>query len=239
MCGYAAPKIETVRIGFVGVGSRGSVAVERISYIDGVRIVAICDELDQAAQKAKEGIKTPGHSPIIYSGKEDSWMEMCRRDDIDLVYITTPWELHAPMAIYAMEQGKHVAVEIPAVTTVEDCWRLVETSERTKKHCVILENCCYGFFELLTLNLARNDFFGEIIHTKGAYIHDIGESLFFRGKPDRSWRLKENMTRNGSLYPTHVLGPVTQIMDINRGNRMDYLMSMSSEYLSQLAINFQ
>ncbi|MDD4632533.1 MAG: acetylgalactosaminidase, partial [Proteiniphilum sp.] len=126
------------------------------------------------------------------------------------------------------KHDKHVALEIPAATSVEDCWRLVETSEETKKHCVILENCCYDFFELLTLNLARSGFFGEIVHAEGGYIHEIGESLFFRGKPGRSWRLGENMRRNGNLYPTHGLGPVAQIMDINRGNRMEYMVSMSS-----------
>jgi predicted dehydrogenase len=228
MCGYAAPKLDTVRVGFVGMGNRGNGAIQRISRIDGVEITGICDVLPGAAQKAKERIKTPGHSPAIYSGDEDSWMEMFRRDDLDLIYITTPWKLHAPMAVYAMEHGKHVAVEIPAAITVEDCWKLVETSERTKKHCVILENCCYDFFELLTLNLARNGFFGDIIHTEGAYIHDIGKSLFFRGKPGRSWRLKENMMRNGCLYPTHGLGPVAQVMNINRGNKMEYLVSMST-----------
>ncbi len=228
MCGYAAPKLDTVGIGFVGVGARGSGAVERMSRIDGVRIAAICDELNEAAQAAKARIKTSGHPAIVYAGKEDSWMEMCRREDLDMVYIATPWALHAPMAVYAMEQGKHVAVEIPAATTVEDCWRLVETSEKTKRHCVILENCCYDFFELLTLNLARNGFFGDIVHCEGGYIHEIGESLFFRGKPNRSWRLKENMTRNGCLYPTHGIGPVAQAMNINRGNRMDYMVAMSS-----------
>jgi hypothetical protein len=228
MCGYAAPKLETVRVGFVGVGSRGSAAVERVSRIDGVRIVAICDELHEHAESAKARIQTPGHPAIIYSGKEDAWMEMCKREDIDLVYVGTPWELHAPIGIYSMKHDKHVALEIPAATTVEDCWQLVETSENTKKHCVILENCCYDFFELLTLNLARNGFFGEIVHAEGGYIHEIGESLFFRGKPGRSWRLNENMKRNGNLYPTHGLGPVAQIMDINRGNRMEYMVSMSS-----------
>jgi len=228
MCGYAAPKIDTVRVAFIGVGARGSAAVERVSYIDGVRIMAICDELPEQAEKARARIKTTGHPAKVFAGKQDSWKQVCEREDIDLVYITTPWALHAPIAIYAMEHGKHAAVEIPAATTVEDCWRLVETSEKTKKHCVILENCCYDFFELLTLNLARNGFFGDIVHCEGAYIHDIGESLFFRGKPGRSWRLKENMTRNGSLYPTHGLGPVAQIMNINRGNRMEYMTSMST-----------
>ena len=229
MCGYTAPKLETVRVGFVGVGNRGSAAVERISRIDGVKIVAICDELSEHAEKAKARIQTPGHPALVYSGKEDSWMEMCRRDDIDLVYVAAPWEWHAPIGVYSMKQGKHVALEIPVATTVEDCWQLVETSEETKKHCVILENCCYDFFELLTLNLARNGFLGEIVHAEGGYIHEIGESLFFRGKPGRSWRLKENMRRNGNLYPTHGLGPVAQIMNINRGNRMEYMVSMSSD----------
>ena len=228
MSGYAAPKLDTVRVGFVGVGSRGSAAVQRLSYIDGVKIVAICDELEKVAQAAKTRIKTDGHPAIIYAGKKDSWKELCKREDIDLIYVATPWNLHVPIGIYSMEHGKHVALEVPAAKTVKECWDLVQTSERARKHCVILENCCYDFFELLTLNLARNGFFGEIIHAEGAYIHEIGESLFFRGKPDRSWRLKENMERNGSLYPTHGIGPVGQIMNLNRGNQMDYMVSMSS-----------
>lgn len=228
MSGYAAPKLDTVRIGIVGVGSRGGAAVNRLSKIYGVSLVAICDELEDHAQAAKKRIATPGHPAIIYAGKEDSWKEMCRREDIDLIYNATPWNLHAPIGIYAMNHGKHVALEIPAAKTVEECWGLVEASERTKKHCVILENCCYDFFELLTLNLARNGFFGEIVHAEGAYIHEIGESFFSRGKPGRSWRLHENIGRNGNLYPTHGLGPIAQSMNLNRGNQMDYMVSMSS-----------
>ncbi|MGP1436211.1 MAG: Gfo/Idh/MocA family protein [Phocaeicola sp.] len=229
MCGYAAPKIDVVRIGFIGVGSRGGEAVERISHIDGVKIMAICDELKEHAEKAKKRIQNEEHPAIIYAGKEDSWMEVCKREDIDLIYVATPWDLHAPIGIYSMEHDKHVALEVPAATTIEDCWRLVETSEKTKKHCVMLENCCYDFFELLTLNLARNGFFGDIVHCEGAYIHEIGKDLFFRGKPGRSWRLKENMSRNGNLYPTHGLGPIAQVVNINRGNRLDYMVSMSTD----------
>lgn len=229
MSGYAAPKLETVRVGVVGLGSRGSFAVERLSYIDGLQITALCDIVSEQVQKAKERIKSAGHPAVEYSGKEDSWMEMCQRDDIDLIYVCTPWSLHAPIGVYAMQQGKHVALEVPAATTVEDCWNLVETSEKTKKHCVILENCCYDFFELLTLNLARNGFFGDIVHTEGGYIHDIAEGMFFRGKPGSSWRLQENIKRNGNLYPTHGLGPVAQVMNINRGNRMEYLTSTSTK----------
>lgn len=237
MSGYAAPKIDTVRIGFIGLGNRGSAAVERVSYIDGVKINGLCDVRPERAAISKDRIKTTGHDPVFYTENAESWKKLCEREDIDLIYIATQWELHTPIALYAMEHGKHVAVEIPAATSVEDCWRLVEMSEKTKKHCVMLENCCYDFFELLTLNMARQGFFGEIIHCEGAYIHDILESLFLKEKRYELWRLKENTKRNGNLYPTHGLGPVSQVLDINRGDRMDYLVSMSSNdfMMEQLA----
>jgi predicted dehydrogenase len=227
MSGFAAPKIDTVRIGYLGLGNRGGGAIKRIVHLENVEVKALCDirhENVTAALKTFEG--TP-HKPETYSGTKDEWKKVCERKDIDLIYICTPWSLHTPMALYAMEQGKHVAVEIPAATTVEDCWKLVKTSEKTKKHCMMLENCCYDFFELLTLNMARQGFFGEIVHTEGAYIHDIYDSFFDKTKRYDMWRLKENQ-RNGNLYPTHGLGPVAQVMDINRGDKMDYLVSMAS-----------
>ncbi|WKK60167.1 MULTISPECIES: Gfo/Idh/MocA family protein [unclassified Sphingobacterium] len=232
MSGYAAPALSTVRTGFVGVGNRGSAAVYRLSMIEGVSIKGICDIRDEKAQAAKKRIVTTGHEAKIYSGKAESWKEMCRRDDIDFVYIATNWALHAEMAIYAMEQGKHVAVEIPAAVTIEECWQLVMTSERTKKHCVILENCCYDFFEMLTLNLARQGFFGDIVHCEGAYIHDILESLFKDEARYDKWRLMENAKRNGNLYPTHGLGPIAQVLKINRGNKMEFMTSMASKDFS-------
>lgn len=232
MSGYAAPALSTVRTAFIGVGNRGAAAVYRLSIIDGVSIKAICDVRDEKAQAAKQRIVTAGHEARIYSGNEEVWKEVCRRDDIDFVYIATHWATHAEMAIYAMEHGKHVAVEIPAAVTVEECWRLVMTSERTKKHCVILENCCYDFFEMLTLNLARQGFFGDIVHCEGAYIHDILESLFEEDARYNKWRLMENAKRNGNLYPTHGLGPIAQVLKINRGNKMEYLTSMSSRDFS-------
>ncbi len=228
MCGYAAPPLETVRIGFVGVGNRGSAAVERMSYIEGVSIQAIADVRSDKAEAAKQRIKSTGHQATLYTADENSWKELCERDDIDLVYIATHWKLHTPIALYAMEHGKHVATEIPAAFTVEDCWRLVETSEKTKKHCVILENCCYDFFELLTLNLVRQGLFGELIHAEGAYIHDILDSLVDPEKRYDFWRLEENTKRNGNLYPTHGLGPICQALDINRGDRLEYMTSMAS-----------
>ncbi|MDN3686403.1 Gfo/Idh/MocA family protein [Cyclobacterium jeungdonense] len=227
MSGYAAPALEKVRIGFVGLGNRGPGAVVRMSKIEGVEIKALCDLRPERISHVKERIKETPHEPAIYTGSEDAWKEMCEREDLDLIYIATPWYLHTPMAVYAMEQGKHAATEVPAAITLDECWQLVEVSEKTRKHCMMLENTCYDFFELLTLNLARQGFFGEIIHGEGAYIHDILDGNFSKTKYYDMWRLKQNM-RNGSLYPTHGLGPVAQVMNINRGDRMEYLVSVSS-----------
>lgn len=227
MSGYAAPKIDTVRVGFIGLGMRGPGAVNRISHIEGVEIKALCDLRPEKVDSAQKSLSKTNHKPTSYSGKEESWKELCDRDDIDLVYICTPWHLHTPMAVYAMNAGKHVAVEVPAATTVDECWQLVQTSEKTKKHCMMLENCCYDFFELMTLNMARQGYFGEIIHAEGAYIHDLLDLNFAKNGYQDMWRLKENF-KNGNLYPTHGLGPVCQIMNINRGDKMDYLTSMAS-----------
>ena len=227
MCGYAAPKIETVRIGFIGLGNRGPDAVERMTHIEGTDIKALCDIRPEKANAVKKKLDGSIHHPDVYTGKADEWKKLCERPDIDLVYIATPWALHTPMAVYAMNHGKHVCVEVPSAKTVEECWQLVETSERTKKHCIILENCCYDFFELLTLNMARQGLFGEIVHGEGAYIHTLLEGNFSKDKYYDMWRLTENF-RNGNLYPTHGLGPVAQVMNINRGDKMDYLVAVSS-----------
>src|SRR5690606_34236777 len=141
MSGYAAPKIDTVRIGFVGLGNRGPGAVSRMSKIDGVEIKALCDVRPERAEKVKKSLENTKHKPMLFTAGENDWKKMCERKDIDLIYIATPWNLHAPMAVYAMEQGKHAASEVPAAVTVEECWQLVETSEKTKRHCMILENC--------------------------------------------------------------------------------------------------
>lgn len=227
MSGYAAPKIETVRVGFVGLGNRGPGAVNRISRIDGVEIKALCDVRPERAEKAKKSLEKTKHRPDLYTKDENDWKRMFERKDLDLIYIATPWSLHTPMAVYAMEHDKHAVSEVPAAVTLEECWQLVETSERTRKHCMMLENCCYDFFELMTLNMARQGFFGEIMHAEGAYIHDLLESNFDKEGYYDMWRLKENF-RNGSLYPTHGLGPIAQLLNINRGDRMDYMVSMST-----------
>ncbi|MGZ8558614.1 MAG: Gfo/Idh/MocA family protein [Chitinophagaceae bacterium] len=227
MCGYSAPKLDKVRIGFVGLGNRGPGAVKRMSHIDGVEIKALCDIRPEKTDAVKKSLEGSLHKPVIYTSKEDEWKKLCERPDIDLVYIATPWSMHTPMAVYAMNQGKHVCIEVPAAKTIDECWQLVETSERTRKHCMMLENCCYDFFELLTLNMVRQGLFGEIVHGEGAYNHDLIKSNFSKTSYYDMWRLKENR-RNGNLYPTHGLGPVAQAMNINRGDKMDYLTAMQS-----------
>ncbi len=224
MAGYAVPKLDKVRIGNIGIGNRGAAALNRLIRIEGVEIKAICDLVPEKLDEAFKKIENVNYKPDAYSGGPDDWKRVCERNDIDLIYITTPWHLHTPIAVYAMEHGKHAVVEIPAATTVEECWQLVETSENTRQHCMMLENCCYDFFEMLTLNMARQGFFGDIIHGEGAYIHEF---TFNPENKTKTWRLEENTRRNGNLYPTHGFGPICQIMDINYGDKMDYMVSVS------------
>ncbi|WP_262245119.1 Gfo/Idh/MocA family protein [Parapedobacter soli] len=228
MSGYAAPKIDKVRIGFIGLGQRGPGAVTRMSRIEGVEIKALCDKFPDRAAKAQNILAKAGLPKAKEYSGEDGWKDMVANEDLDLVYICTPWDLHTPMAVYAMEHGKHAASEVPIAITLDECWQLVETSERTKKHCMMLENCCYDFFEMLTLNMARNGLFGEILHAEGAYIHDLLDLNFDKDGYADMWRLRMNATHNGNLYPTHGLGPIAQCLNINRGDKMDYLVSMST-----------
>lgn len=229
MCGYSAPKMDTVRIGIVGLGMRGSDAVERLSFLEGVEIRALCDKYPDRVERAQQTLLKMGLPRAQAFSGEEGWKALCNSTDIDLVYTPTPWALHTPIAVYAMKHGKHAATEVPAALTIDDCWQLVETSESTKKHCMMLENCCYDFFELLTLNMARADLFGELLHAEGAYIHDLSrEYLFNKNGYADMWRLKENIKHTGNLYPTHGLGPIAQCFSINRGDKMDYLVSLST-----------
>lgn len=229
MCGYAAPKLDVVRIGIVGLGMRGSDAVERLAYIEGVEITALCDKYADRVAASQKTLEKMGRSIAKEFSGDEGYKALCQSKDVDLVYTCTPWHLHAPISLLAMKSGKHAATEVNAGMTLDECWQLVETSEQTKKHCIMLENCCYDFFELLTLNMARNGLFGEIVHAEGAYIHDLSTSyLFNKNAYADMWRLKENAKHNGNLYPTHGLGPIAQCMNINRGDKMDHLVSMST-----------
>lgn len=229
MCGFSAPKLEKVRVGFIGLGNRGMAAVERMIRIEGVEVNAVCDLRAEKVQEAQKLVSARGHKATGYDTNPDAWKKLVDRKDLDLIYIVTPWALHTPMAVLSMNSGKHVAVEVPAAKTIEECWQLVETSEKTKKHCMMLENCCYDFSELLTLNMARHGFFGEIVHGEGAYIHNLTEYVFSKDRFYQMWELDELAKRTGNLYPTHGLGPICQLMDINRGDQMDYLVSTSSK----------
>lgn len=228
MAGYAAPAIDTVRVGIIGVGNRGKGAVRRLSRIENTQIIALSDLSQDNIDQAVEILEGTDQNPEAYTDGEEDWKRMCEREDIDLIYICTPWNLHASQAIFAMEHDKHAVTELPAATNIEDCWKLVETSEKTRKHCMMLGNVCYDSFEMVTLNMARAGFFGELIHGEGAYIHDLVQHNFSRSNYHNMWRLKENATRNGNLYPPHGIGPISKAMNLNCGDQMEYLVSMSS-----------
>ena len=226
MIGFSAEPIDTVRVGFIGLGMRGPSAVGRFTHIDGVKIVALCDLYEDRVEASQQILYRAGlPSAAAYYG-EDGWKELCRRDDIDLVYICTPWQTHVEMAVYAMNCNKHVAVEVPAAMSVKECWALVDTAEKTRRHCMMLENCCYDFFELTTLNMAQQGVFGEVIHGEGSYQHCLDPYWkAYQG----NWRMDFNQKHRGDVYPTHGLGPVCQVMNIHRGDRMDYLVSVDTE----------
>jgi predicted dehydrogenase len=225
--GLRCTPIPEVRIAVIGLG-RGSGAVERMAQIEGTRIVALCDLQDDRIKSNQERLRKAGRpEAAVYTGEED-WKKVCERDDIDLIYNATPWYLHVPIALYAMKHGKHAVVEVPAALTVDDCWALVDTAEETQRHCMMLENCCYDFFELTTLNMARKGVFGEVYHGEGAYIHDLRSLKHDKNGYYKMWRLEHSKLHTGDPYPTHGLGPSAQIMGINRGDRMDYLTSMST-----------
>ena len=226
MIGFAAEPIDTVRVGFIGLGMRGPGAVDRMSHIEGVKTVAICDLYHEKLEPVQKILEERGKPRAAEYSGESGWKELCEREDIDLVYIATPWLTHTPMAVYAMEQGKHVAIEVPAATSIEECWQLVNTAEKTRRHCMMLENCVYDFFELTTLNMAQQGLFGEIIHAEGAYIHNLDP--FWKEYQD-NWRHEFNKKNRGDVYPTHGLGPACWALDIHRGDRMKTLIAMDTD----------
>ncbi len=223
-----ASPMETVRIGIVGVGHQGSSHVENFIKLDHVEIKAICDLLPDRVAKMQDLVVAAGKPrPEGYSGSPEAYLRLCDRNDIDLVFTSTPWEWHAPVCKAAMLRGKHAATEVPMAPTLDELWDLVETAEKTKRHCVMMENCCYDRTEMMILNMVRQGLFGELLHAECGYLHDLRELKLSDYYVNR-WRVQHSIRRNGDLYPTHGLGPVAQWMDINRGNRFDYLVSMSS-----------
>ncbi len=219
--------LEKVRVAVIGL-NRGMTHVSAALKIDCAEVVAVCDLRDDRAQRAANKCEQAGaKAPAIYSGTEHIWEKMVQRDDIDAVYVATPWAWHVPMAVGAMEHGKHAFVEVAAALTVEDCWKLVDTSERTRRHCVLLENCCYGENEMFVLNMAREGVFGDLTHGECAYLHDLRQVLFSLGT-EGDWRRNYHWQYDGNLYPTHGLGPVAQYLGLGRGDQFHSLVSMSS-----------
>ena len=227
MVAYAAPAIDTVRVGFIGLGMRGPGAVERFIHIPGTKIVALCDLLPENVAKCQKMLEKAGlPAAAEYTDAEDAWKELCERDDIDLVYIATDWKHHAKMGVYAMEQGKHTAIEVPSAMTLDEIWTLIDTSERTRKHCMQLENCVYDFFEMNTLNMAQQGLFGEVLHVEGSYIHNLKDFWPYYWN---NWRLDYNHENRGDVYATHGMGPACQLLDMHRGDRMTTLVAMDTK----------
>ena len=225
--GLKTEPLETVRIGIVGLGMRGGSAVDRLSYVPDCQITALCDIEQDRVTRSAERLIAKGIADVqTYGGEAESWRGLCESPEVDLVYICTDWKNHVPIALYAMECGKHVAIEVPAATTLEEIWALVDMSEKTRRHCMMLENCVYDFFEMATLSMAQAVVFGEVIHVEGAYHHCLDP---YWDEYWESWRLEYNKEHRGDVYPTHGIGPVCQVLGIHRGDRMKTLVSMDTK----------
>jgi hypothetical protein len=223
----AAP-LDSIRVGLVGAGDRGTYLLRILLGIDGVQVRAICDPAESKvlrAQRMAEERRLP--KPEGYSRGETDYRRMCQRDDLDLVINATPWPLHTPVCLAALEAGKHVATEAPAALTVEECWQQVETAQKAKRHCVILENYCYQRDVMMIWNMVRQGLFGEILHVEGGYQKDARDSeIRMNADGSLGWLGQFRKDRRGNVYPTHDIGPLAQWLDIHRGDRFDYLVSM-------------
>lgn len=234
MMGYVAPHLDTLRVGVIGAGRRGFNILRLLSGIDGVSIVAVCDPNPRAIKGVKGMLPEQGGATAHYYEDGDyDYRNMLERDDIDAAFVLTPWSWHTPMAVDVMQAQKHAFVEVPAALTIDECWQLVETSEKTRMNCMMMENVCYGREELMALNMVRQGVLGELLHGEAAYIHELRWQMKDIDEGTGSWRTGWHERRNANLYPTHGLGPIAQYMNINRGDRFDYLSSMSSPALGR------
>ncbi|MEW2923116.1 Gfo/Idh/MocA family oxidoreductase [Muricauda sp. ANG21] len=233
MGGFSAPPLNMVRCAFIGVGARGITHVRQLAEIEGVEVVAISDlyeDLVKVAEKECRENNSGRHQNIaLFHGDHELWRKMLEEVKPDAVFISTPWRWHAPMAIAAMEAGAHAFLEVPLATTVEDIWKIIDTSEKTQKHCMMMENCNYGREELLFLNMCNQGVIGDILHGEAAYIHELRWQMEHENRGTGSWRTYKYAHRNGNLYPTHGLGPVSQYMNLVRTeDNFSRLVSFSS-----------
>ena len=225
MSGYVAPKLKRIRVGVVGVGSRGTYALKRLAFMPGVEIAAFCDIKEEAMKRSRDYLAEKKFRPAREFLGPEAYKDLCQWDGVDVVYACVPWKLHAPVALAAMRADKHAFVEVPATMDVDSCWALVETSEATRRHCMMLENCCYGETEMLALNMCRLGVLGETVYGEAGYLH----SGATRGFKLSEFRAEWYQEHRGNYYPTHGLGPVAQYMNINRDDRFDYLNSMETK----------
>jgi predicted dehydrogenase len=218
---------DVVRVGIVGTGLRGRSVLNELLGVDGVKIVALCDVVPDKLQKATKAITDKGgDAPATYTGSDHAFENLVARDDLDIVYTATPWEFHVPVMLAALAHGKHCASECPIGTTLKDLWSLVDASERAQKHCLHLENCNYGYNEMLVNRMVHEGVFGDVLHAEAAYLHDLREILF-EDRDEGLWRRAWHTRANANLYPTHGLGPVSWYLDVHAGDRFDYLVSIS------------
>lgn len=217
--------LPVVRMGFIGLGQRGLKTVQRYTDITGAEIRVLADLHPEAVERANQHLALSGRQLAHGYAGEDAWRKVCRHPEVDIVYICTDWQTHADIAIEALEHGKHVAVEVPLATTIDDCWRVVLAAERAQRHCFMTENCCYDWFHLASLELAQSDTLGRITHCEGAYIHDwrklFGDGNFY----------EQSVHCGGNPYPTHAIGPIAQLLGFHRGDRMMRLVSMTGNAL--------
>ena len=220
---FIAPKLKTIKVAIIGCGARGGTHYPQLSAFEGTEFVGICDLHKDLAERAKKRVLANGkgerHKNVkLYTAAKHAYQKMLAETKPDLVYVVTPWEWHAPMAIDAMNAGAHVCVEVPLTTSIKECWEVIDTSEKTKKHCMMLENVNYGRDELMFLNMCRQNLFGELLHGEAAYIHELRGQMrsVETGRGTGSWRTHHWAQENGNLYPTHGLGPVAQYMNIGR-----------------------
>ncbi|MFN8355946.1 MAG: Gfo/Idh/MocA family oxidoreductase [Spirosomataceae bacterium] len=241
---FGVPDDKKVRIGFLGVGLRGRNHVAQAIFRPDVVINAICDIDSDAVAKTQKMLRDAGRpEAAVYGKNERDFENMVKRDDLDGIVIATPWEWHVPMAVATMKAGKYAGVEVSATVTLQESWDLVNTYEKTGSHCMILENVCYRRDVMAVLNMVRQGMFGEISHLQCGYQHDLREVKFNDGKQaygggvefgskgfsEARWRTQHSVDRNGDLYPTHGLGPVAEMININRGNQFLYLTSMATK----------
>jgi len=230
MIGQGSKPKDLIKVGFVGVGAMGSGHVRNLLKIEGCQVAAVCDIRPPRTDWAKKAIVDAGFpEPKVY-GKDDwDFERMCENEDLDLVYNAAPWRWHTPISLAAMRNGKHAASEVNIALTIDDCWELVETSEKSRRHCVMQENCCYDHMEMVVLNMIKKGLFGEIVHGECGYLHDLrGLLTNVKGGYQGMWRWHQQVKLNGNLYPTHGIGPMAWCMDINRGDAFDTMVSLSS-----------